>query len=210
MQGYYRLRGRRDATAVPRVFGAVANYGTPLSDEPIIFLKPASSIVQDGGVIRVPSGEQALFEGEVVVALGRGGRDVPAAEAMALVAGYGAGLDMTLARFRKNREQGLPWAMAKGFDTSTCLSEFVPAAGVPRPEALVVELEVNGEQRQRGCVADLITPIPGLIAWISRFITLEPGDLIFTGTPAGADAVAPGDRLRVRLPGLVEASFAVA
>ncbi len=210
MKGYYRLRGRRDPVAVSRVFGAVANYGAPLSDEPIIFLKPPTSIIHDGGAIRVPAGEQALFEGEVVVALGRGGRDIPATDAMALVAGYGAGLDMTLARFRKNREQGLPWAMAKGFDTSTCLSEFVPAAAVPLPGALTVELEVNGVQRQRGSLGDLITPIPGLIAWISRFMKLEAGDLIFTGTPAGADLVAPGDRLTVRLPGLVEASFTVA
>ena len=210
MKGYYRLRGRRDPVAVPRIFGAVANYGAPLSDEPIIFLKPPSSIIQDGGAIRVPAGEQALFEGEIVVAVGRGGRDVAVADAMALVGGYGAGLDMTLARFRKNREEGLPWAMAKGFDTSTCLSEFVPAAMASAHGVLTVELDMNGVQRQRGGVGELITPIPALIAWISRFIELEAGDLIFTGTPAGADIVAPGDRLTVRLPGLVEAAFTVA
>ncbi len=212
MQGHYRLEadGKSERVPVRRIFGAVANFGTPFSDEPVIFLKPPEAIIWEGEEIRVPEGETALFEGELVAAIGRGGRAIPEHVAMEHVSAYGVGLDMTLERFRKNREQGLPWAMAKGFDTSACLSSFVPASKVGDHRQLTVELYHNGEQKQSGRLADLITPLPGLIAFISRFIALEQGDLIFTGTPPGAAPVASGDELRVRAEGLAEATFTVA
>lgn len=212
MQGYYRL-GAQNSTRdvrVRRVFGAVANYGTPLSDEPVIFLKPAESIIWAGEQVRIPRGETAIFEGELVVAIGKAGRYITTENAMAYVAAYGAGLDMTLERFRKNREEGVPWMLAKGFDTSTCLSDFASAADVKDYTSLSVELLHNGEQKQSGSLADLVTPVQGLISFISRFMELLPGDLIFTGTPAGAAAVEPGDELTVRVPGVAEATFSIA
>jgi 2-keto-4-pentenoate hydratase/2-oxohepta-3-ene-1,7-dioic acid hydratase in catechol pathway len=212
MKGYYRLvsDGGERHVRVRRIFGAVANFGNPLSDEPVIFLKPPEAIIWEGEAIRVPAGETALFEGELVVAIGKDGRTISPENAMSYVAAYGAGLDMTLERFRKNREQGLPWAMAKGFDTSACLSAFVPSSRVPDYQHLSVELLHNGEQRQSASLADLITPVPALIAFISRFMALEPGDLIFTGTPPGAAPVDSGDTVTVRVPTIAEATFPVA
>lgn len=212
MQGYYRLTAQNSTREVRarRIFGAVANYGTPLSDEPVIFMKPPESIIWNGERIRVPRGETALFEGELVVAIGKAGRYITAENAMAYVGAYGAGLDMTLERFRKNREEGLPWMLAKGFDTSACISDFVSSADVPDYTKLTVELLHNGEQKQSGSLADLVTPLPQLIAFISRFIELLPGDLIFTGTPPGAAPVSPGDELTVRVPNVAEATFPVA
>ncbi len=212
MQGYYRLDtgGGDQNVRVRRIFGAVAQFGTPLSDDPVIFLKPPEAITWEGEPIRVPAGETALFEGEVVAAIGREGREIDAAHALDHVSAYGVGLDMTLERFRKNREEGVPWAMAKGFDTSACLSRFVPAEQVVDYRQLSVELYHNGEQKQLGNLDDLVTPLPELIAFISRFIALEPGDLIFTGTPPTPGPVASGDTLLVRSPGLAEATFTVA
>lgn len=212
MQGYYEL-GSGSATRhvrVRRIFGAVANYGTPLSDEPVIFTKPPEAIIWEGESIRVPMGETALFEGEIVAAIAKGGRLISAENALSYVASYGVGLDMTLERFRKNREEGLPWALAKGFDTSAALSKFVAASEVQAPGQLDIELRHNGEVKQRGNLGELITPLPKLIAFISRFIALEPGDLIFTGTPAGAAPVASGDTLTVSSSGIGEATFRVA
>lgn len=212
MQGYYRLTAQNSTrdVRVRRIFGAVANYGTPLSDEPVIFMKPAESIIWEGERIRVPRGETSLFEGELVAAISKAGRYITTENAMTYVGAYGAGLDMTLERFRKNREQGVPWLLAKGFDTSACLSDFVSSADVPDYTRLTVELLQNGEQKQSGSLADLITPLPALISFISRFLELLPGDLIFTGTPPGAAPVAPGDELTVRVAGVAEASFTVA
>lgn len=211
MQGYYLLNGTSGQRhiRVRRIFGAVANFGTPLADEPVIFLKPPEAIVWDGGKIRVPASETALFEGELVAAIGRDGRNISAVNALDYVAAYGVGLDMTLERFKQNRERGLPWALAKGFDTSAGISTFVSARQVPDYRKLTVELHHNGELKQSGSLADLITPLPDLIAFISRFIALEPGDLIYTGTPPGAAPVASGDTLHVRSPGLAQASFTV-
>ncbi|MDZ7727790.1 MAG: fumarylacetoacetate hydrolase family protein [Dehalococcoidia bacterium] len=211
MQAYYELHagsGPRQVRA-RRVFGAVANMGTALSKDPVIFMKPPEAVITEGENIRVPPGETALFEGELVVAIGHDGRNISPQNAMRYVAGYGAGLDMTLERFRTNREEGVPWALAKGFDTSACVSNFIAAAEVPDYRKLTVELEHNGELKQQGSLADLITPIPELIAWISRFIALVPGDLIFVGTPPGAAPVEPEDRLTVRVPGVAEATFNV-
>lgn len=213
MQGYYNIgagtTGNGRNVRVRRIFGAVANFGTPLADEPVIFTKPPEAIVWEGERIRVPRGETALFEGEVVAAIGRPGRYIDAGNALSYVSAYGVGLDMTLERFKKNREQGLPWAMAKGFDTSAPLSDFVPASSVPDYRRLDIELLHNGEQKQAGTLADMVTPLPALIAFISRFVALEPGDLIFLGTPPGAAPVEPGDSLTVRSPGLAEATFTI-
>lgn len=211
MQAYYELHaggGPRQVRA-RRVFGAVANFGTPLSQDPVIFMKPPEAVITEGDAIRVPPKETALFEGELVVAIGHDGRNISTANAMRYVAGYGAGLDMTLERFRTNREEGVPWAMAKGFDTSACVSSFVAASDVADYRQLSVELFHNGEQKQQGSLNDLVTPLPELISWISRFVALVPGDLIFTGTPPGAAPVEPEDEIMVRIPGLTEATFKV-
>lgn len=212
MQGYYRQvssAGNREVR-VRRIFGVAFAYGAAQAAEPIVFLKPAEAIIWQDEKIRIPRGEVGLFEGELVVAIGKEGRYISPENAMNYVAALGAGLDMTLARFQDDRANGRPWAMAKGFDTSACLSDFVALAAAPALGTLSVELDVNGERRQQASISDLVTPVPALISWISRFVTLLPGDLIFTGTPPGSAPVASGDRITVRVPGVAEASFEVA
>lgn len=213
MQGYYRLVSEKNGTRevrVRRIFGVAFAYGTAQSPEPIVFLKPAEAIIWTDDKIRIPRGEVCLFEGELVIGIGREGRYIAAENALNYVASVGAGLDMTLARFQDDRANGRPWAVAKGFDTSACLSDFVPITEAPALDSLSVELDVNGERRQQAAITGLVTPIPNLVAWLSRFMTLLPGDLIFTGTPPGSAPVEAGDRLTVRVPGVAEATFEVA
>ncbi|MEI6702097.1 MAG: fumarylacetoacetate hydrolase family protein, partial [Deltaproteobacteria bacterium] len=113
---------------------------------------------------------------------------------MEYVAGYGVGIDMTLRDVQNQlKTKGLPWEIAKGFDTSCPLSDFVPTSAVVDPHALNLKLAVNGESRQDGYSSDMINRIPQIIAHISAIFTLEPGDVILTGTPAGVGPVRAGE-----------------
>jgi len=131
---------------------------------------------------------------ELAVLIGRECRSVSAARAMEYVVGYGTAIDMTLRDVQNQlKAKGLPWEIAKGFDTACPLSEFVPATAVADPHALNLKLLVNGELRQNGSSADMINRIPQIIAHVSSIFTLEPGDVILTGTPAGVGPVRAGD-----------------
>ena len=115
-------------------------------------------------------------------------------KALEHVAGYGVSIDMTLRDVQNQlKAKGLPWEIAKGFDTACPLSDFVPTAAVADPHNLNLKLAVNGEARQNGSSADMINRIPQIIAHISGIFTLEPGDVILTGTPAGVGQVRAGD-----------------
>ena len=168
---------------------------------PIFFLKPSTALLPDGGSIRVPSiSNECHHEVELTVLIGNEGKNIPERDALRYVAGYGVGLDMTLRDLQAEaKKQGLPWAAAKGFDTSAPVSAFVPASRIDDPHRLSVELRINGTLRQRGNTADLIFSIPKLIASLSQLMTLEPGDLLFTGTPEGVGPVAAGDLLEAAL-----------
>jgi len=162
---------------------------------PVLFMKPASSIIGDGEEVRIPSySQECHYEVELAVLIGKQCRNVPAEKAMEYVAGYGVAIDMTLRDVQSQlKAKGLPWEIAKGFDTSCPLSDFVPAASVVDPHALSLKLAVNGELRQDGNSSDMINRIPQIIAHISAIFTLEPGDVILTGTPAGVGQVCAGD-----------------
>ena len=126
--------------------------------------------------------------------IGKQCRAVSAANAFEYVAGYGVAIDMTLRDVQnKLKSKGLPWEIAKGFDTACPLSDFVPADTVADPHALNLKLEVNGEGRQNGCSSDMINRIPQIIAHISAIFTLDPGDVILTGTPVGVGQVRAGE-----------------
>jgi 2-keto-4-pentenoate hydratase/2-oxohepta-3-ene-1,7-dioic acid hydratase in catechol pathway len=186
--------------------------GVSGEEPPLLFLKPASALVADGGIIRRPAFSISMHhEIEIVVAIGRGGRHIPGPVALEHVLGYGVGLDMTLRDVQSAaKRRGHPWAVAKGFDTSAPLSEIVPAATAGPPGDLALELKVNGEIRQQGFARDMILGIPALIAFVSGIFTLERGDLIFTGTPAGVGEVFPGDVLEASLIGHAELRVTVA
>ena len=162
---------------------------------PVLFMKPASSVIGDGEAVRIPAySRECHYEVELAVLIGKKARNVAAEEAMQHVAGYGVGIDMTLRDVQNQQKaKGLPWEIAKGFDTACPLSDFVPAAAVADPHALNLKLAVNGESRQNGSTSDMINRIPQIIAHISTIFTLDPGDVILTGTPAGVGQVRVGD-----------------
>ncbi len=169
--------------------------------QPVFFLKPPSAIIGEGQLIRIPPISKELHhEVEMTLLIGKGGKNIQESQARKHIAGYGIGLDMTLRDVQAEaKSKGLPWTLAKGFDTSAPLSHFVPPADVPDPSALQIELTVNGEVRQRGKLSDLIFSVERLIAYISQYITLEEGDVIFTGTPEGVAQALPGDKLHASL-----------
>ena len=133
---------------------------------------------------------------ELVVALGEGGADIQEADALRHVWGYAAGLDMTRRDLQNQaKKEGKPWDMGKGFDASAPIGLMVPAAKIGHPAKGLIELKVNGKVRQNSDLSKMIWNMPETIAYLSRLVTLAPGDLIFTGTPEGVAAVQRGDML---------------
>ncbi|MDT8442040.1 MAG: fumarylacetoacetate hydrolase family protein [Desulfuromonadales bacterium] len=173
----------------------------PADSQPVLFIKPASSLLADGGTVLIPAyTSDCHHEIELAILIGTRGKNIAEEEAMQHVAGYGVALDLTL-RDLQNRQkaQGLPWEIAKAFDTACPVSRFVPAASVVDPQRLRLELRVNGEPRQQGTTAAMLRPIPRLIAEASRYFTLEAGDILLSGTPAGVGAIRSGDILEATI-----------
>jgi 5-carboxymethyl-2-hydroxymuconate isomerase len=162
---------------------------------PVLFMKPASSIIGDGETVRIPDySQECHYEVELAVLIGRECRAVPAEKAMEYIAGYGTAIDMTLRDVQNQlKAKGLPWEIAKGFDSACPLSDFVPSSVVADPHNLRLRLSVNGELRQDGSSEDMINRVPQIVAHVSGIFTLEPGDVILTGTPAGVGKVVAGD-----------------
>ena len=168
---------------------------------PVLFLKPASALIPDGGTILIPSiSNDVHHEVEMVVLIGTGGTSIPDADAMRHVGGYAIGLDMTLRDVQAEaKNKGLPWTVAKGFDTSAPIGLFVHPEAVPDPHNLNIRLAVNGQVRQQSNTRSMIFRIEQMIAHISSIMSLEPGDLIYTGTPEGVGPVVPGDTITAEL-----------
>ena len=171
--------------------------GAPKSGPPVIFLKPASAIVHDGGEVRLPDGAGEIHhEVELVVAIGKSGKKVPEGRALDHVLGYAVGLDMTLRDLQgRAKERGEPWSLAKGFDCSAPLSPVVLREEVGDGSGLKIALDVNDERRQEAETSWMLRSVAELVAHASQLMTLERGDLIYTGTPAGVGPVRAGDRL---------------
>ena len=203
-----------------RVFCDGRNYAAharemgndPDREPPFFFMKPADTVVPASGILPYPVGTDDLHhEVEMVVALGGGGSDIDPADALGLVWGYGVGLDLTLRDVQAvAKKMSRPWDFSKGFDASAPCSALRPVArGGHPPESTRVALEVNGAVRQEGTLAQMIWPLPDIISYISRSVALAPGDLIFSGTPAGVGALLPGDQVRGVLDGVAEFAFQV-
>lgn len=173
----------------------------PIPDRPVVFTKPLTTLLPDGGTVLLPAvTDDVHHEIELVVAIGTGGKDIPVDSALNHVAGYAIGLDMTARDIQTTlKTKSHPWELAKGLDTFAPLGNFVPAASIPDPSNLRLELKVNGQVRQSGTTADMLNSIPSLIHFLSTYFTLHPGDLIFTGTPEGVSAVKDGDVLHATL-----------
>lgn len=183
--------------------GAAGDQRPP--EDPVVFLKPSTCLVGDGGAIRIPKGVANVhWETELAVVIGREARGVSEADALRYVLGYAVFLDMTARDLQAEAKRaGMPWALSKGIDTFGPISEVVPAAQAPEWSKMRLKLVVNGEARQDGPTGAMIHSVPRIISHVSRFMTLEPGDVIATGTPAGVGACKPGDVLEASLDGLV-------
>jgi len=171
---------------------------------PILFLKPSSAVISDREKIIRPSFSKEMHhEIELVVVIGKDGKNIPQNEAYNHVLGYSVGLDMTLRDLQSEaKKQGLPWTLAKGFNTSAPLSDIVPLSDIPNPHDLRMICKVNGQVRQNASTEKMIFSIPQIIEFISKFISLERGDLIFTGTPEGVSEVKPGDVIEAEIIGI--------
>jgi 2-keto-4-pentenoate hydratase/2-oxohepta-3-ene-1,7-dioic acid hydratase in catechol pathway len=173
--------------------------GNTVPERPLIFLKPPSSLIGDGEAIVLPSQSQRVeHEGEIAVVIGKRARNVAAADALSVVAGYAPLNDVTARDLQKIDDQ---WTRAKGFDTFCAVGSMKPADGID-PSHLEVICRVNGEVRQRGNSEQMAFPIATLIEYITSVMTLEPGDLIATGTPAGVGPLTTGDVVEVEIPGV--------
>jgi len=177
-------------------------------EPPFFFMKPADAVlaVPEGatGAMDYPSLTQDLHhEIELVVAIGTGGRNIAAADAAQHIWGYGVGLDMTRRDLQgEMKKQGRPWCIGKGFEQSAPLAALLPRSVTGELVRGAITLRVNGQTRQQGDLSQLIWNINETIEQLSRAWTLQPGDLIFTGTPAGVAAVQRGDLLEGRVEGL--------
>ncbi|THD06919.1 fumarylacetoacetate hydrolase family protein [Rhodanobacter lindaniclasticus] len=173
---------------------------------PMFFCKPVDAVVADGVDVPYPTATADLHhEVEMVVALGAGGRELDPAAAAALVWGYGVGLDLTRRDLQAQaKAKGHPWDVAKAFDHSAPVSALRPAAQAHVDADTVLRLHVNGELRQQASLGDMIHDVPHIIAALSQLFELQPGDLIFTGTPAGVAALQRGDRFHAELAGVAE------
>jgi 2-keto-4-pentenoate hydratase/2-oxohepta-3-ene-1,7-dioic acid hydratase in catechol pathway len=177
-----------------------AEFGNPVPKEPLIFLKPPSSIVGPGDEVVYPELSGRLDpEAELVAVIGRAGRRVPAEDAMSMVAGYTCGNDVTARDLQKSDPQ---WTRGKGFDTFCPLGPWVDTEFDPAD--VRVTCTVGGQVRQDGRTRDFIFDIPTLIAYVTAFARLEPGDVIMTGTPPGVRPVEVGDTVTVAVEGLGE------
>lgn len=202
---------------VRRIFCVGRNYadhgiemgGDPSREPPFFFTKPADAVVESGATIPYPPATQDLhYEGELVVAIGKGGADIAPEVALSHVWGHAAGNDLTRRDLQAEAKAARrPWDMAKGFDNSAVVGLL--HQGQSLPDGLLTLL-VDGVERQRTRLSMMIWDVPHIIAFLSRLVTLAPGDLIFTGTPAGVGALARGQTCTVTVEGLSSATVTIA
>ena len=173
-------------------------------DPPFFFQKPRDAIVLDGARVPYPPFTSDFqFEVELVVALGKGGRDIAVDEANSLIWGYAVGIDFTRRdRQRDARDMKLPWEAGKSFDASAPCGPIAQVRDPAHFEHCAITLSVNGAERQRGDTGQMIWSVPEVIAQLSKQVTLAAGDLIFTGTPSGVGPVVPGDLITAHIDGL--------
>jgi 5-carboxymethyl-2-hydroxymuconate isomerase len=190
----------------------IRELGNETPEAQVLFMKPATSVIGEGEAIVIPPySADCHHEAELALLIGTRGKDIPQDEALKYIAGYGVAIDLTLRDVQGElKKKGLPWEIAKGFDTACPLSEFTDAAEIPNPHDLRIRLTVNGELRQDGTTSMMIHIIPAIISHMSEIFTLEPGDIILTGTPAGVSRIVSGDEIVAEIPGVASLQVVVA
>jgi fumarylpyruvate hydrolase len=214
------IRGRSQRLPIQRLFFVGRNYqahavemGRPVDkslEAPFYFMKSASTLVESGATVAYPPAtDNYQYEMELVVAIGKSGFHVAEADAHALIYGYACGLDMTRRDLQlAARDKGRPWDLGKDIEDGSVVSEIVPMPGVVLDSGELA-LTVNGEPRQHSDLSKLIWSICELIADLSKFYHLRPGDLIFTGTPEGVGPVVTGDRINGHIAGVGEIALRI-
>jgi fumarylpyruvate hydrolase len=205
------VKGRSERFPVNRIYCVGRNYAAharemgkdPEREPPFFFTKPANAIVPNNATVAYPARTSNFHhEIELVVAIGKGGKNIPLASAVDHVFGYAVGNDLTRRDLQfEARDKGRPWDTGKAFDHSAPIAAIQPAPGQGFAQGRIW-LKVNDEVRQQADVADLIWSVPEIIAELSTLFELAPGDLIYTGTPAGVGAVKAGDRIEGGIDGL--------
>lgn len=204
---------------IRRVFCVGRNYSEharemghdPDREPPFFFMKPADAVVPAEGTIAYPPLTEDLhYEVELIVAIGKDGVDITPEQALEHVWGYGVGLDLTRRDLQAQaKKMGRPWEFAKAFDQSGPATALLPASRIGHPEKGLIWLDVNGEQRQRGDLADQIWSVKEVIAYLSQSVGLKAGDLIYTGTPAGVGALQAGDVVTGGVEGVSQFSLTI-
>lgn len=178
-----------------------AELGNVVPERPLLFMKPPSAVIDGGDPIVIPAVSQRVeHEGEIGVVIGKTLKAVGEDDAVAGIEGIVCVNDVTARDLQKIDGQ---WTRAKGFDTFCPVGpRIVPPADLPDLDTLEVFCRVNGAVRQHGCAADMVFKIPAIVSYISHIMTLEQGDLVATGTPAGVGPLVPGDVVEVEIPGV--------
>jgi fumarylpyruvate hydrolase len=197
---------------VGRIFCVGRNYAEharemghdPDREPPFFFMKAPSSIVQSGSTIEYPVATRDVHhEIEMVVAIGKGGKNIPVEKALDHVWGYAVGLDMTRRDIQgEAKKVGRPWEMGKSFDQSAPCSALRSVTEIGHPAKGEIWVKVNGQIKQQGDLSQQIWSVPEQIAYLSGLVTLQPGDLIFSGTPSGVGPISKGDRLEGHVDGV--------
>jgi fumarylpyruvate hydrolase len=212
------VAGTEASFPVRRVYCVGRNYaaharemGDTGREPPFFFCKPADAVFAGTEASYPPATSELHHEVELVVALRGGGAHLRSDQALEQVFGYAVGIDLTRRDLqRAAKKNGRPWDMAKGFDQSGPCSAIRTATDVGHPTAGSIDLAVNGEPRQHGDLADMIWSVPEVIAHLSRLVRLAPGDLIFTGTPAGVGPLTPGDSVLAQIAGVGSLEIVIA
>jgi len=203
--------GRKIVCAGRNYAEHAAELNNAVPTTPILFMKPPSCYLPNGGTIEIPVGcTEIHHEVELGVVIGsRISRATPK-EAFSAVGGYALVLDMTVRDFQNElKKKGQPWELAKCFDTSLPVSDFIPIEKIPDPHQIELICKVNGEVKQKDSTSKMITRIPEMLSYISKYFTLEEGDLVITGTPKGVGPVKDGDKISGEIPGIINIDFSV-
>jgi len=206
------IAGSTDRYPVRRIYCVGRNYAEharemghdPDRDPPFFFMKPADAVVPNGSNIKYPlATENFHFEMELVVAIGKTGTQINAQQALGHIWGYGVGIDLTRRDLQvEAKNMGRPWDAGKGFDESAPISAVHSAEEIGHPDGGRIWLDVNNTTKQDSDISKLIWSVPEIIEHLSGLFTLQPGDLIYTGTPAGVGAIKAGDRIKGGVDGV--------
>ena len=205
---YYQFQDTEQQVRIGKIICLARTYkeharemNAVVTEDPLLFLKPTSSVIFNHGTIIIPKQSKCLHhEVELGVILGKKGKNIQEEHAMSHVLGYLVALDITARDIQStSKKNGWPWAIAKGFDTFAPLSDAVKKEKVPDPLNLILSLKINGVVKQYANTNQMIYSLERIISFISQVMTLEPGDLILTGTPEGVGEIQEGDLLEARL-----------